>query len=257
MCTPNSWVWRGNGEEGGCKVSIKILFSVFFNYQTYSSFVGTSCRSYIGETLTRKAMSAGGRGCWWGHRGGEVLRQELCAQELKGQVAAHNLRADRVNYSGGGRTDKKCSFHILNYRIAGDWDRSDYLQRWIKKLKAALMRIHLCIYQSLVLLITGVRKMYLQFISPSVVWLLWPSATTCFLSKLFSLYSIPKKGHSELWLRREEQPVVTPLSQPLPEPCSCWHRHSGCVSTWECFVPLGSNNRSKPRSQITRWVVSS
>lgn len=65
-------------------------------------------------------MSAGGRGCWWGHGGGEVLRQELCAQELKGQVAAHNLRADRVNYSGGGRTDRKCSFHILNYRIAGD-----------------------------------------------------------------------------------------------------------------------------------------
>lgn len=131
-----------------------------------------TCRAYTGGTLTRKVMSAGGRGCWWGHRGGEVLRQELCAQELKGQVAAHNLRADKVNDSGGGRTGKKCRFDILNYRIAGDGARSDYLQHWIKKLKAALIRIHNCIYQSLVLLITGARKTYLEFISPSVVWLL-------------------------------------------------------------------------------------
>lgn len=49
-----------------------------------------------------------------------MLRKELCAQELKGQVAAHNLRADRINYSGRGRTGRKCGFYILNYRIAGD-----------------------------------------------------------------------------------------------------------------------------------------
>lgn len=109
-------------------------------------------------------MSAGGWGCWCGHRGGEVLRQELCAQELKGQVAAHNLRADKVNYSGGGRTGKKCRFYILNYRIAGDGARSDYLPHWIKKLKTALIRIRSGSYQPLVLLITGVRKTYLQFL---------------------------------------------------------------------------------------------
>lgn len=62
-------------------------------------------------------------------------------------------------------------------------------------------------------MIAGVRKTNLQFIPPCVVWLLWPSATSCFLSRLFSLYSIPKKGHNELWLRREEQPVVAALSQ--------------------------------------------
>lgn len=71
-------------------------------------------------------MSAGGRGCWWDHRGREVLRQDLCAHKLRVQVAAHNLRADKVNYSGGGRTGKKFRFYMLNYRVAGDRARSDY-----------------------------------------------------------------------------------------------------------------------------------
>lgn len=61
-------------------------------------------------------MSAGGWGCWCGHRGGEVLRQELCAQELKGQVAAHNLRADKVNYSGGGQ-----EMQILHTKLQNCW----------------------------------------------------------------------------------------------------------------------------------------
>lgn len=64
-----------------------------------------------------------------------MVRQELCAQEMKGQVAAHNLRADKVNYSGGGRTGKKCRLYMLNYRTAGDRARSHYLQHWIKKKK--------------------------------------------------------------------------------------------------------------------------
>lgn len=241
MCPLNSSGWQGGG-EGGCQISIIHFGFLLSNIQFF-------CR-YNLQVLYWRNLDQESDVSWWkgdvgGATGGEVLRQELCAQERKGQVAAHNLRADKVNYSGVGRTDKKCRFYILNYRIAGDGARSEYLQQWIKKLKAALIRIHPCIHQSLVLLIAGARITCSQFISPSVLWLLWLSAAPGFLSKLCS---VPRKGHRELWLRREEQPVVAPLSQALPQPCS------GDADTWVVFPCARVSSlwvQTKPWSQIT------
>lgn len=59
----------------------------------------------------------------------------------------------------------------------------------------------------------------------------------------------PRKGRSELWLGREEQPVVAPLSQPVPEPGSV------DTDTW-AVCPCGRVSslwvQTKPWSQITR-----
>ena len=196
-------------------------------------------------------MAASGSGCWWGRRSTKVLRQELRAWGAEG-VRLLPITWEQTWETGlkMGGWARNIAVNTRSCRIACDWARSDSSQCRITKLKVALIGIHPCIYQSLVLLIAGVRKILRDYLTICGLACLAECNNTFPEQTVLSVFAPHKKAtsSSELWLSHKEQHMVTPIVSASAEQRSRCHRHLGNFSVWEHILSVWVRTNAQSHS---------